>query len=177
MGYSCTPNIESIISSRNKKLLSPPQPKERECNCPKKTPCPLGGKCLSKNVIYQATVTQENGVKNNYTGLCSTTFKDRLGAHKQSFKTDGKNPTSLSKFIWNLKKKNQNFEVTWKILDKGEPFSPITENCALCIKEKFHIIFNQESADINSRDELFSACRHKSMKLLIPPDRKKKGPG
>ena len=44
VGYSCTPNIESIISSRNKKLLSPPQPKERECNCPKKTPCPLGGK-------------------------------------------------------------------------------------------------------------------------------------
>ena len=56
-------------------------------------------------------------------------------------------------------KKNQKFEVSWKILNKGEQFSPITENSTLCIKEKFHIIFNPESADINSRDELFGGRR------------------
>ena len=177
VGYSCTPNIEKIISSRNKKLLATPQPEERMCNCPKNSPCPLGGKCLQKNVIYQATVTQEDGKTNSYTGQCSTTFKARLGTHRQSFKTEGTNPTSLSNFIWDLKHKRKKFEVTWKILDRGEPFSPITEKCILCIKEKFHILFNQGLDGINSRNEVFSACRHKAMKLLIPPDRKKKGPG
>ena len=40
-------------------------------------------------------------------------------------------------------------------------------------------MFRPESADINSKDEVFSACRHKKMKLLIPKERKKrsKGPG
>ena len=47
----------------------------------------------------------------------------------------------------------------------------------LCIKEKFHILFSPESATINSRDEVYSACRHKHSLLLIPRERKKKGHG
>ena len=108
--YSCTQNMESIISSRNKKLLATPQPDERKCSCTKNTPCPLEGKCLTRNLIYQATVTLEVKSKKSYTGLCSTTFKERLGVHKQSFKDETKNQTSLSKYIWDLKRKNKKFE-------------------------------------------------------------------
>ena len=60
VSYICTPSMEKIISSRNKKLLSTPQAEERMCNCPRNTPCPLDGKCLAKNVIYEAEVTQED---------------------------------------------------------------------------------------------------------------------
>ena len=141
------------------------------------TPSPLEGQCLRKNIIYQATVTQEDKSEETYTGLCSTEFKKRLGVHKNSFKYEDKNQTSLSKFIWDLKRKNKKFEVTWKILDRGEPFSPITNKCALCDKEKFYILFRPKSASINSRDEIFSSCRHKLSKLLIPKERKKVGPG
>ena len=175
VSYSCTPNMESVISSRNHKILSPPQPEERLCNCPKDTPCPLGGKCLSKNLIYEATVTQENNTKNSYTGLCSTTFKARLAIHKQSFKNENVNQTSLSKFIWSLKRKNVKFDITWKILGRGDTFSPISGKCGLCIKEKFYIMFRPSSADINSRDEILTNCRHKISKLLICD--KKKTPG
>ena len=169
--------MAAIISGRNKKLLTPPKPEERICSCTKNNPCPLGGQCLIKNVIYQATVTQEDQTKNSYTGLCSTEFKKRLAVHKQTIKDESKQQTSLSNFTWDLKRKNKNFEITWKILDRGEPFSPVSGRCELCLKEKFYILFRPESADINSRDEVFSACRHKRSKLLIPPVRKKIGPG
>ena len=102
VSYSCTPNMEKIISSRNAKLLSSPSPDERSCSCPRNTPCPLDGKCLLKNVVYEATVTQEDQTQNHYTGLCSTTFKARLGIHKHSFKNENENQTTLSKFIWTL---------------------------------------------------------------------------
>ena len=179
VSYSCTPNMEKIISGRNKKLLATPLAEERLCSCTRNTPCPLDGKCLSKNVIYEATVTQENQTKNTYTGLCSTDFKARLGIHKHSFKNENDNQTSLSKFIWTLKRKNIKYDVTWKILDRGEPFSPISGKCTLCIKEKFHIIFNPTSAELNSRDEIFSNCRHKIAKLLIKRNKsyKRKRPG
>ena len=142
----------------------------------KNTPCPLDEKCLSENVVYEATVTQDDQTKNCYTGLCSTTFKKRLGIHKHSFVSKD-NQTSLSKFIWKLKSKNVGYDITWKLLDQAEPFSPISGKCALCIKEKFYIMFRPTSADLNSRSEIFSNCRHKSLKLLIKRERKKRPPG
>ena len=120
---------------------------------------------------------QNDQTKNAYTGLCSTEFKKRLGVHRHTIRDEKVQQTSLSRFAWDLKRKNKNFEITWKILDRGEPFSPVSGRCELCLKEKFYILFRPESADINSRDEVFSACRHKRSKLLIPPVRKKIGPG
>lgn len=175
VGYSCTPNIASMISKRNKKLLAPSKPDERLCSCTTGKICPLQGKCLSKDIIYQATVTQENQTTNTYTGLCSTEFKKRLAVHTQTFKDLTVSQTSLSHFIWGLKRKNINFSITWKILDRGGTFSPVSGKCGLCIGEKFYILLRPESANINSRDEVFSACRHKKPKLLIKP--KKKRPG
>ena len=172
VSYSCTPNMEKIITSRNSKILSPPPPEKRSCSCPKNKPCPLDGKCLLENVIYEATVTQDDQTKNCYTGLCSTEFKKRLGIHKHSFVSED-NQTSLSKFIWKLKEKHIGYEISWKLMDQAQPFSPISGKCALCIKEKFYIIFRPTSADLNSRSEIFSNCRHKSSKLLIKRARKK----
>ena len=178
VSYSCTPNMEKIISSRNAKLLSSPSPDERSCSCPRNTPCPLDGKCLLKNVVYEATVTQEDQTQNHYTGLCSTTFKARLGIHKHSFKNENDNQTSLSKFIWTLQRKNIAYNITWRLIDRAEPFSPISGKCALCIREIFYIMFEPASADLNSRSEILSNCRHTISKLLIKRERKrKKGPG
>ena len=48
------------MSSHNKYVLSnfdSPTQQPDTCNCRKKPDCPLEGKCLQSNVIYQATVT------------------------------------------------------------------------------------------------------------------------
>ena len=62
---------------------------------------------------------------------------------------------------------------------QASEFSPVSNKCTLCYKEKFYILFHPESADINSRDEIFSTCCHRKTKLLIPIERgrKKKSPG
>ena len=103
--YSCTQNLESLIAAKNAKLLSTPilEP-EKTCNCKENSTCPLDGKCLTRELIYQATVKQTNGTENTYIGLTSTTFKARLGVHKNSFKDPEANQTSLSSHIWDLKK-------------------------------------------------------------------------
>ena len=137
----------------------------------------MGGQCLQKNIVYQAIVTQEDQTVNSYTGLSSSNFKARLAVHTQSFNSETLHQTSLSKFIWSLKHKNKKFGITWKIQDRGTDFSPLTNKCKLCDKEKFYILFRPGVADINKRDEIFTPCIHRKFKLLIPPERKKKGPG
>ena len=92
ISYRTAPNLQQILSGHNKKVLSKntdkPQPKL--CSCPKGTTCPLEAKCLSENLIYQATVTETTSdnkqVIEKYIGLSAPPFKKRLGNHLKSFK-------------------------------------------------------------------------------------------
>ena len=165
--------MATIISSKNGKILAVPQTEKRECNCTKNNPCPLDGKCLTENLIYQATVTQADQTTNCYIGLTSTTFKARLGTHKNSFKDEDVNQTSLSKFVRKLKQKNIIHTIGWKMVDRARPFSPVTGKCGLCNREKFFIMFRPTLADLNSRSEIYSNCRHKATALLIKRERKR----
>ena len=69
--------------------------------------CPLSGKCLTENIIYQATVLSvANGKQatNKYIGLTGTTFKTRYSNHKADMNNIKKrNSTALSDFVWKLK--------------------------------------------------------------------------
>ena len=80
--------MKSIIDG-HKKMLGSLKKKEfgiGGCNCRKGVrSCPLQGKCLSKGLIYQATVRSEEGEK-FYVGQTMRTFKERLSEHKNSFK-------------------------------------------------------------------------------------------
>ena len=155
------PNVKSIISSHNKKVLSTniteQDQTEKECNCRNKTECPLEGKCLQKNVIYQATVTT-NTTEETYVGL-ATNFKERYRNHKCSLKLPKRrNETELSKYIWNLKEKNK---PRWKIIKKCQPYN-ITKKCNLCLSEKFIIVCKKHLCSLNRRNELASPCQHKN---------------
>ena len=177
VSYSCTPNMAQIISGHNAKQLTEEKEQERECNCPQTKVCPLDKKCLSKNVIYQATVTKPNQETENYVGLTSTNFKARLAVHKNSFKDPESCQTSLSKHILELKNQGIEPQVTWKIIDRGKPFSNTAGVCQLCLKEKFYILYKSSMASLNSRNEIFNSCRHKRSMLLFKPKRKEKSPG
>ena len=144
---------------------------ERPCNCPKKAICPLGRKCLSKNIIYKAEVTETDSENKqtveNYVGLCSTTFKERLGNHLQSFKhSKYSTETCLSSHIWKVKSRGSSYAIKWKIIDRGRPFNPTSKSCNLCTTEKFYIIFKPQLSSINKRNELGAHCRHKTMSLF-----------
>ena len=107
ISYSTTPNMAQIISGKNKKIMGKKND-VKTCSCPKnkKAHCPLDQKCISENIIYQATVSEPNKETKTYIGQTSCTFKARLAVHKQTFEDENKNgQTALSNYIHSRKNK------------------------------------------------------------------------
>ena len=103
---------------------------KRNATSRKKGECPLQGKYLEKNVVYQATIL---------TGL-PTNFKERFRNDKASFEhTNKKNETELSKNVWTLKETNKPFNIKFKMLKKCRPYYKFKKR-NLCLFEKFIVI-------------------------------------
>ena len=130
--------------------------------------CPLEGKCLTKSVVYQATVTRhDNHMQETYVGLTENTFKIRYNGHNSNFKNKTqKNATALSQYIWTLKDNSVLYSIKWIVLAKCKPYSPACKRCNLCLMEKFFIICKPKLSSLNHRNELVSACRHRKKHLL-----------
>ena len=106
-----------------------------------------------------------------YIGMTSTEFKDRFRNHTKSFKNRKyKSETTLSQYIWELQdsglQPEVDFKIQWKIIDKSRTFSPVTGVCALCVLEKYYIIFQPELASLNKNDEIRKPCIHRKSLLL-----------
>ena len=163
LSYSCMPNMKTVVDAHNKKVMNTqsPEPDTKPCNCRNKNQCPLGGKCRTSEIVYQATVTSENNTTETYIGLTENEFKLRFGNHQQSFRHDRyRTQTELSKHIWGLKDRGTNFEISWKILRHAKSYSNVAKRCSLCTMEKFFIICRSSMASLNKRTELISTCRH-----------------
>ena len=157
------PSLKSKISAHNKSCLEkstqPTEPIQKSCNCRDKPSCPLNGKCLTSNVVYQATVTSEKGHE-TYIGLTGDNFKNWYRNHTASFRDKNKrNATELSKYIWSLKDSFIPFSLSWKIIAHANSYSNTTKRCNLCLTEKFFIICKPNLCSLNKRNELATTCR------------------
>ena len=96
------PNMGSLVSSHNTKLLKQDNPKpDQGCNCkggPNK--CPLSTpECTKDSVIYVASVSSLDSTE-HYTGLTGGPFKKRWYKHRQDFtKPENKTSTKLSTHV------------------------------------------------------------------------------
>ena len=143
------------------------------CSCKDKTCCPLDGKCLTKNVIYEAQVVTGNRTK-IYIGSTGNDFKSRYYTHKSSLKHRGSNETELSKFIWGLKDANKDYKLTWKILRKIKGGGASAQNvCTTCNLEKIEIANADRRKLLNTRSELNNTCPHFRNFYFKRPPRKK----
>ena len=167
ISYSCMPNIGSIISSHNKKVLGQTSNiTEKGCNCKRGTTCPLDGKCLTKSLVYKAEV-KVNNTSSNYFGLASTTFKTRYSNHTSNFRNaNARKCTKLANFVWDLKDGGQAFTIDWSIQSLQPTFDPGSNKCQLCLMEKVVILNSDKRKLINKRHELFTKCLHRRTKLL-----------
>ena len=169
VSYCTMPNIKQIITAHNKKILrkADPQPPPG-CNCRDKKACPLDGQCKTRGIVYQATVTRkDNNKKETYIGMTDTTFKERYYNHTSSFrKNEAKHRTTLSHYVWKLKNNNIEHNITWKIITKKKSYSPATDQCNLCLAEKYFITRHPELSTLNNRNELAATCPHKRKFLL-----------
>ena len=154
------PNVKSIISQHNKKVLAGDQNEIPTCECSLPV-CPVEGKCSVKGVVYQATVTYDGDKTDTYTGLTERKFIERHKEHLTNFETrNKKNSTKLSRKIWDLQDKNKVFEIKWQILQNSKPYNAGGKECRLCLEEIGIILFQPEKASLNSRTEIFNKCRH-----------------
>ena len=146
ISYSCTPNMATLIKRHNAHVCTLAAREElkteRHCNCRGGTEaCPLEGECLTKGVVYEASVTPEGGGPvMQYIGSTATTFKERHANHKASMKHESKqHHTELSKFTWQLKRKGTAHQVKWRILRRAKEYSINSKRCNLCLTEKLLI--------------------------------------
>ena len=117
--------------------------------------------------MYSAKVTEtSSGQAETYTGLTKRPFKTRWKEHLRDFeKSENRTSTKLSGHIWDLKDKGLSYNLEWSLIDKAPPFNNSTKVCQLCLKEKYHIMYNREDK-LNKRSEIFSRCRHMDQKRL-----------
>ena len=168
------PNIKTIIGSHNRTILSKDNiVSKKNCNCVNKSACPLFNKCLSNNIVYQATVCSDKPEYKEkvYIGSSATTFKFRCANHLKSFNTNRyKNDTELSKEVWELKESNFIPFIKWKVIRRCRPYNLASKICSLCLNEKLEILFYKGMNLLNKRGEMVSMCRHKNKFLLSSYD-------
>ena len=164
-------SIKQVIDGHNKTILSKKTNQQsKKLNCRKPDECPMlgqSGQCLTEQIVYQATVSTNDGPNQTYVGLTANTFKTRFNNHKISFKNPRKKHcTELSKHVWKLKDDKVNFSIKWRILKQAKPYRNASNKCNLCLWGKYLIICNPTMASLNKRNELVSSCRHAKAFLL-----------
>ena len=163
LSYSCMPNMKAIIAGHNKRILAAErsETEEKLCNCRDKAACPVGNACLKSAVIYKASVTSTEGVK-EYVGLAETTFKARFTNHKSDLTHKEKGTTkgtTLSKHVWSLKSAATPHTIKWEICKQTQPYKCGSRRCDLCVSEKLEIL-TSKSKLLNKRSEILNKCRH-----------------
>ena len=167
VSYSCMSKVKSIITSHNTRIIRKSQPQDisaENCNCRNKHACPLQNKCMSKDIVYKATIfTGNTQDTKHYIGMSSNTFKERYRNHIKSF-THKKysNKTEHSKHVWHLKQKKTDFTIKCSIIKKSISYTGGSKICNLCLEEKISILKEKNNFLLNKRSEIVSACQRKS---------------
>ena len=169
VSYCTMNNMNSAIKRHNAKILYPKKPpataetSEKTCNC-RSTPCPLDGACLTKCIVYKATVhTDDPQQEKIYIRSTKGEFKKRYGNHKMSFNNiKYSNSATLSHHIWELKSAKTNYEIKWSIIKRTNAYRNGSKQCNLCLAEKLCILKADKQNLLNRRSELLTKCRHRN---------------
>ncbi len=139
------------------------------CTCRDKKTCPLQEKCMTKDIVYKATITTSNtNSTKHYIGMTASTFKERYRNHIKSFNHKRySNDTELSKYIWKLKDNKQDFDITWSVLKQSISYTGGSKRCNLCLEEKLCILKDKNKQNLlNKKSEIVSTCNHRKKHLI-----------
>ena len=117
---------------------------------------------LAEASVYHAHVTSEEETK-ECKGSTEPRWKSRLGNHLSSFSDPRKkNKTSLARYIWDLKERNQPFEVKWTLHKQAFPCKCWTKKCDICLSEKLDILRGDPRTMLNKKSEIMNKCLHRA---------------
>ena len=172
ISYSCMDNMKTMITKHNSRILNKNENRKLQrtdnCNCRRKEQCPLQGNCLTNNIVYRADVTTtDTRETKQYIGMTANSSKERYRNHIKSIE-DRKysNETELSKYIWDLKSKNQSFSIKWTIVKRAAAYTSGAKRYNLCLQEKLCIMKARLKILLNKRSEIVSKCRHRNRFLI-----------
>ena len=171
VSYRTMDNVLKIVSRHNLRIINShqPTPPPPPCRCHQPSPlCP--NLCKAKNIVYRCRVTPPNNSKvETYTGLTSQTLKKRWEKHMSDCRRGC--GTTLATFVGKLRNSGVNIDIfahlEWAIKKHATPFNPVSNQCFLCLYEKYFILWEPQDASLNKRTEIFSVCRHKECWLLV----------
>ena len=90
-------------------------------------------------------------------------FKTRYNNHTISFRNIGyEKKTELSKYVWNLKDKSEDFTIKWSVAAKASPYTCGSKRCDLCLTEKLFIAKADPRTLLSKRSEIVPKCRHRN---------------
>ena len=100
LSYSCMLNVNNIIRKHSSKIMKNLAPSTtKNCNCRRKTECPMHDNCLSECLMYEAFVSKTTDTY--YCGPCTNTLKEPYNNHKSSFRNKSREKnTEFSKHVW-----------------------------------------------------------------------------
>ena len=132
------------------------------CNCRDKPSCPLGGDCLTRNVIYKVDARYDNEHR-VYIGSTGNRFKDRYNQHIHDFsKPHLRTATRLSEYVWScVDRFGGKPELNWSILHAVKSIPSCARNiCTICNLEKIQIASAERRSLLNRRSEMVASCPH-----------------
>ena len=116
----------------------------------------MNSACLKESLVYYATIScnDKNYKQKPYKGSCEASFKKRYSNHKKSFNLPMyKHDTKLSTEYSNLKTKQLNPRISWKIKGIYKSYNPTG---------KLEISDNPENNLLNERSEIILQCCYKN---------------
>ena len=120
------------------------------------------GACGTKNVVYKALI-ENTPQKYFYYGATAGKFIAHYHVHKGSLKhRDSQNGTTLSIKVWELRDEGHQPQVVFSLVKTAPSAASCAAKCQLCLEEKKMIFYENNPLMLNSRDEIFSRCRHRA---------------
>ena len=99
--------------------------------------------------------------------LAKKKFKERYNNHTATFRNKSKEKnTELSKYIWELKNCNLNYDLKWSIACKAHPYTGGTRKCDLCSTGKLSIMKADPESLLNTRFQFVSKFRQMNKFIL-----------
>lgn len=142
LSYSCMLNLYRKENRHTQQVTSTKAytNTRKLCNCQSKPNCPLNGRGLTTDIVYQATVECENK-KETYIGLTGDQFN--YSVIELTTLPPSETHEKGMQHIWTLKDNHtilEDFTLSWKITARANPYSNTSEQYNLCLSEKYFII-------------------------------------
>ena len=119
--------------------------------------------CLPQRNYATISCNDKNYKPKQYKGSCETSFKKRYSNHKKSFNVPlYKHDTKLSTEYWNLKMKQLNSQISWKITGIYKSYNGTSKRCNLCLTEKLKRLGDPDKILLNKRSEIITQCRYRN---------------